>query len=392
MTRLLFVTDVCPWPATSGGVLRQARLIEALRARNETRVVILDEPPRDQPIPPQTEFIPLRDYQTLPPISPHGWGQRYGVLKGVFHPRPDLFRQHQVRPVGEAFKRLRSLARQYDVCWVSWPFFAETAIDAWPGVRVVADYVDIGALRQGSQLPGKPANLHKLFTLIDTVKLAWHERRVARRAWRHVVCKPEDAKFLRQPRKAFVVPNGTDLCPQLDPADAEPGRLLFVGLMSYLPNIDAVRWFVSEALPLLADLPVCFDVVGRDPPESLLKLADGQRVQIRGFAPDLTEVYRRASVVVAPIRLGSGTKLKVLEALAFGKPLVATGEAVRGVALRPGIDFLQADTSIETAAACRRLITDPDLRAQLGRSGRERVESLYTWDRIGELAQRAITP
>jgi glycosyltransferase involved in cell wall biosynthesis len=94
--------------------------------------------------------------------------------------------------------------------------------------------------------------------------------------------------------------------------------------------------------------------------------------------------------VVAPIRLGSGTRLKVLEALARGKALVATSIAVEGLDIRPGVDFELADTPTQFSAACIRLLGAPEARRRLGDSGRRRVLERYTWDAVGEAAHRVI--
>jgi glycosyltransferase involved in cell wall biosynthesis len=303
-----------------------------------------------------------------------------------------LFRQHCIPAVYKAFRGLRALVADHDVCWISWPYFAFAALQQWLRAKIVVDYIDVCTNKQVSLIRQMPGGLHRFFTSLDTIKLSRYEKWIARKAWRVVVCKDEDGRFLRQPRKTFVVPNGTEPRANLPTEDADPQQLLFVGLMSYWPNADAASWFIRECLPLFDDARAKLDVVGGDPPEPLRKLDDGDRVRIRGFVPDLTEYYRRAAVVLAPIRLGSGTKLKVIEALAYGKALVATSEAVRGLNLRPGVDFLAADTPAAMAAACRRLVNDVSLRKQLGRAGRQQVERYYTWDRIGEAAQRAVMP
>ena len=391
--KVLFVTSPSPWPATFGGRLRQARLIEQLSARNEVRVVVLDRPPASTcQLPPRTEFIQLDSECVEAEKLTTKWATRRAVIREVVDPRPELFRLHKAGAVARAFRGLRRLAAEHDVCWVSWPFFADAAMEAWPNARVVVDYVDVGALAQGSQLRLMAPSIYKMFAKIDTMKLAWHERRIAKRAWRSVVCKAEDGLFLRQRRKMFVVPNGTDSRPRTDPGDVDCGRILFVGLMSFLPNIDAVRWFVNESLPHLSELRVQLDVVGRAPPELVQQIDDGARVHIRGFVPDLEEYYRRAAVVIAPIRLGSGTKLKVLEALAYGKALVATSEAARGLNIRHEVEYLRVDSPADLAMACRRLLGNPALREQLGHAGRQRVEEMYTWDRVGRLAQQVVTP
>lgn len=391
--KLLYVTDSCPWPPTSGGLLRHARLVEQLSRRHDVRVAVLGEPPPagTSGVPAGTLFLEVgRSVES--PVLPGGWALRKMVARDLCDPRPELVRLIERPAIRRAIDTLRPLAADSDAAWVAGPFLADQAQESWPGCRVLVDYIDISALAQFRQVRQTRWSPHRVFSAVDAAKMAIFERGVARKAWRAVVCKPEDAAFFGAGRNVRVVGNGTDPRPHLPAAEAVPGRMLFVGLMTYQPNADAAVWFARDILPRVKTPGASFDLVGKGPPDSVRQLTEGRpNVRVHGFAPDLAAHYRRATAVVAPIRLGAGTRLKVLEALGFGKPLVATTEACRGLGLEHDKHYLAADTPAEFAAACDRVLANPELAERLGHAGREFVHSRLTWDIIGQSAHRALT-
>jgi glycosyltransferase involved in cell wall biosynthesis len=162
--------------------------------------------------------------------------------------------------------------------------------------------------------------------------------------------------------------------------------------MDYDPNVDAARYFALSILPLILkeNTSACFHIVGKDPAREVRALQDDASCVIHGAVPDVTPYFDSASVFVAPIRQGSGTRLKVLEALARGKAVVATSTGAEGLDLRPGVDLEIADAPDAFARACIRLLADPPARERLGNSGRQRVMDLYRWEKIGAMAERVL--
>jgi glycosyltransferase involved in cell wall biosynthesis len=177
-----------------------------------------------------------------------------------------------------------------------------------------------------------------------------------------------------------VAPNGVDaaaLTPS-PPGDAA----LFVGLLSYAPNRDAMTWFARDVLPRLGPAGPEVLVAGRDPGPELGSLARGvSRLRLLGFVPDLAPLYARAGVFVNPMRGGGGTRLKMLEAMAAGKAVVSTALGAEGLAITPGRDVVIADTADEFADAVRALLADRARAARLGRAARALVEARYAWER-----------
>ncbi|HTC25366.1 MAG TPA: glycosyltransferase, partial [Gemmatimonadales bacterium] len=147
---------------------------------------------------------------------------------------------------------------------------------------------------------------------------------------------------------------------------------------------DAVTYFVREVLPRVqARIPGArFTMVGVRPGEAVRRLHNGNDVVVAGSVPDLEPYYRRAPLVVVPMRLGGGTRIKVLEALAHGKALVTTSIGAEGLSLARGEALEIADGADAFAAACIRLLGDPEARRRLAENGRRQVLERYEWEAV----------
>ncbi len=175
------------------------------------------------------------------------------------------------------------------------------------------------------------------------------------------------------------------------PGFDERDGLLFVGSFSHPPNVDASRWLVEEILPLirreLRDVRV--RIVGSQPPEEIGALAQ-HGVDVLGWVRDLTELYRRSRVFVAPLRYGAGVKGKVGESLAAGLPVVTTSIGAEGMELRDGEDVLVADTAEELAKAVVRAYREPALWSRLSDRGRTSIRQRYSPDAVRPLLAEAL--
>jgi glycosyltransferase involved in cell wall biosynthesis len=178
-----------------------------------------------------------------------------------------------------------------------------------------------------------------------------------------------------------VVPNAVDtdhFTPGAVPVD--PDSVVFVGRMDFRPNVDAVTWFALHVLPRVRRVrpSTVLTVVGDGAPSSVRRLA-GPDVVLTGRVEDVRTFVDRAAVVVAPLRAGSGTRLKVLEALSMAKPVVSTTVGVEGLDVAGGEHLLLADDPDEMADDVLRLMADPALGARLGAAGRSLVVERYGW-------------
>lgn len=159
-------------------------------------------------------------------------------------------------------------------------------------------------------------------------------------------------------------------------------RLVHVGTMYWPPNIDGIHWFLEAVYPHIRTCrpQVMFDVVGSRPPESLTRLsAPAHGLNVTGYVPDTRPYLQQAGVYVVPLRAGGGMRVKILEALAHGMPLVTTSLGCEGIALRHGEHALIADDPRDFAQAVLSLLADPAQAATLGRNGRHLIETTYDY-------------
>ena len=195
-------------------------------------------------------------------------------------------------------------------------------------------------------------------------------------------------KRLTALRASAVVPNGVDIETFLpaDPAARVPGRVIFTGTMGYYPNVQAVLFFAEKCWPAIrARLPdATWEIVGSHPPAEVLALAALPGVTVTGAVADVRPHLAAASVAIAPLLIGGGTRLKILEAFATGTPMVSTRIGCEGLAVVPGVSLLVEDDPPAFAEAVVRVLTDASLRARLSLAGRSVAESTYGWARCGD--------
>ena len=215
-----------------------------------------------------------------------------------------------------------------------------------------------------------------------------------------VVTTPEDRRHMaafNPDGQIAVIPNGVDLTlyPKR-PSDPGGYKLVFIGAMDTLANIDAARFFSLEVFPeILRRYPeATLDLVGTNPVELVVELGEHPRITVTGRVPSVVEYLHQASVCVVPLRTGYGIKNKTLEAMAAGTPVVGSDRGLEGLAV-DGADVplraLRANETTEYVYAISRLFEDRQLRKQLSENARSLIEKKYTWERAGELYEQVLS-
>jgi polysaccharide biosynthesis protein PslH len=390
----LVIGNRLPFPLDDGWKLRTYHIVQGLASAGRVTVVTfhageertveefrasLDSPVEVFTVRPPAANAPLRLLLGLvTPVPLYVWNQRSAALRRL----------------------IRGLAQRqrFDVAVAElvamYPY-----LDCLPReTQRVIDTHNIDSLvlrRYATTLPGA---LRRRYAQVTARKLERYERTVFGTADLTLVCsEPERQVVTRMTPEAHVsvVPNGVDgaLLRAHPGVPVDRRRLMFCGLMDYRPNVDAILYFCEQILPqLLAEEPgLELWVVGRSPAREILALAERQpAVRVTGPVPDVSALLATAAVVVVPLRIGGGTRLKILEALALGKPVVSTSIGMEGLELTPGTDLLVADSPPAFANAVRQLLSDPPLASRLGEQGRAAVAKRYQWQRIEETLRHSL--
>lgn len=225
------------------------------------------------------------------------------------------------------------------------------------------------------------------------VKMWRYERKMARRAKLEVVCGPDDETFLRKwinPGMGIqVLVNGVDLdffCTgEDDLSRAKEPTIVFCGAMDYNPNIDALRWYFGEMHePLRRQIPdLRVLVVGKDPVPEVKAHSSKPGVTVTGSVPDVRPYYRQAWMQIVPLRIGGGTRLKIVESLAIRTPVISTTIGAQGLDLRHGENILLADTAQDFVQETARALKDAKLRKHLELAGLQTARARFSWKMIG---------
>lgn len=263
------------------------------------------------------------------------------------------------------------------------------AADGAPVVQVDHNVEYILLERRAANQKG----ISKRFWSVQAARLKRFETAAVERATRTIAVSDLDAEVLRQlaPRSEIrTVPNGVDteyFQPVAEAANAE--ELVFVGAMTYYPNVDSVKYFVEDIWPLIRAVRpnARFTVIGAHPPESIKAYGLAPGINVVGQVPDIRPYVGNAAVYVVPLRVGGGTRLKILDAMAMGKAIVSTSVGCEGLEVSNGRDIAVADTPNAFAERVLSLMNDAATRARMGTAARATVQAAYGWERLGAMQE-----
>ncbi len=262
----------------------------------------------------------------------------------------------------------------------------------WGGAKVLFTHnVEAQIWRRHYQVARNP--LWKLVCRREFWAMERAERRYLALADHVLTVSEADRAFFSRhldPAKITAIPTGVDVeYFRPEPGGEQENRLVFTGSMDWMPNEDAVVYFTQQILPLLRrSVPdATLWVVGRRPTPRLEALAAGTNgLKLTGTVEDIRPYVREGAVYVVPLRVGSGTRIKIFEAMAMGKAVVSTSLGAEGLPVRHGTNILLADDPQDFAHQVERLLRDPAARGSLGEAGRQLVERDYSWGAVaGEL-------
>ena len=258
------------------------------------------------------------------------------------------------------------------------------------GLRKVLNHHNCESAMTDRRADNEPNPLKKVYLRSQARKLARLEGTLCPHSDVNLAVSELDANTIkkRAPNAHFhIVENGTDTA-YFSPQNVreEPLSIIFAASMRFYPNASATRYLVSKIWPLIKSrCPSSrLYLAGQGPPEWMLHLGDADpSIHVVPNPEDMRPWVARASVFLCPMLDGGGTKLKILDAMAMGKPVVSTSIGCEGLEVSPGKDILVADTPEDFANSVQNLLEDLPMRQRLAAAGRKLVEEQYSWDMIG---------
>jgi glycosyltransferase involved in cell wall biosynthesis len=388
--RILSLSQIPPSPPRFGAQARVHGLWSNLGRGNDLTAVVLLDADFDADECRGAMEPYCREVVLIPnPNAQSGPRKRALQLRSLLSRRS--FERHlfDVRPLRRALDSLLRRDR-FDVVHLEFPYLGHLALKvAPPGApapKLVLDTHEIAydMVRQFSR------SGHGLFrrgyAAADWRKLRREEVAAFRAADGIAACSAADAQRIRDEHpgaRTVVIPNAADVdFYQTRPGDPSPDgeTILFFGLMSTLPNTDGILWFLHEIWPKIAAArpSARLQIVGSRPPPAVRAFA-GPRVEVAGFVEDLRPKLAAAAVLIVPLRLGGGTRLKIVEGMAMNKAIVSTSLGAEGIDAVPGRDLLLADDPDTFASSVLRVLGDKALAERLGTSARALAVAKYAW-------------
>jgi glycosyltransferase involved in cell wall biosynthesis len=384
--KILFLSTWFPYPPDQGSKIRAYHILRALASRHELSVLSFKDSDLEQA---SIDHIEKLSSQVRV-IDKEPFAQNLlGRSLGWFSTKPRAV-------VGNYSPRMaQEVAFQIDD-WQPDAIFALTYIAAMyvPGdlsAFRIADVDNLLSLMLYEQFQAASNSAQMLRRYLAFRKFQRFERDLYKSFDLNLVTSERDARRIREyipltSRQVLTVPNGVDLS-YFQPVSngARPGAMVFNGALTYEPNYDAMNFFLTDIYPSIKRrVPAAtLSITGSTENVDLKSLPMHPGVTCTGYVEDIRKVIRSSTACVVPLRMGAGTRLKILEALALGVPVVTTSKGAEGLSVETGKHLLIANSSADFVSATIKVLTDAALRRDLITNGLELVQRQYDWENIG---------
>jgi len=386
--KVLFVSERVPYPLIDGGNLRTYHILKALSAHHQVTLLCHLGGTADS-----DDAGGLADFctvVTVPKPAVSMIKKATSAACALLGPRPYNLLVGWSEPLEKRYRQLLADG-QFDLVHYNHFDAAAFALTDPPEARMVLDSHNL--VWHIVQRMAESASNPLMGALIrsQAKKMAALEGALSRAMDLVITCSGLDrdgfAKLHPNGHYA-VVDNGVDtdyFAPLAEPAE-RPGQLAFTGAMGYFPNEDGMLYFHREIAPLLnaGQVNYSLSVVGSKPSAAVLAMDNGGNCRVTGFVDDVRPYMAEAEIMIVPLRIAGGTRLKILEAFAMGKAVIATPEGAEGIDALAGKDILIADSPQRFADAVAELLADPKKRREIAKNGRQVALKYYDWQIIGK--------
>jgi sugar transferase (PEP-CTERM/EpsH1 system associated) len=390
--KILFLSFEFPYPLDRGGRVKTFHYLEALARHHEVTLVALSRSPLERQY--LDRFADWLEAVYLVPVDLSLARKMLLASWGLWQRKPFVMALYASREMRNLISELLQ-AQKYDAIYADHLHMSQYIPRSTDSFTVL-DQHNVEAMILHRFFKSRRPGPLKAFAWREWRRMAAYEPAECRRFNRVLVTTPVDADLIRPwlqlGQQLEVLPIGVDVeyfKPM--PRSLNSHRLVSLGTLAWQPNADGVLWFCREVLPLVrAYVPdVTFQIIGDHPPAVLRKLGDDEAIELLGRVDDVRPFLANSAGLVVPLRVGSGMRVKVLDALAMGVPVVSTSVGCEGIAVTHGRDVLIADDPLDFARAIVDVVSNGELQEHLSSAGRALVMERYAWpviyDQIGKV-------
>ncbi|KAM3094102.1 tetratricopeptide repeat protein [Phormidesmis sp. 146-35] len=391
--RILMVTPYPTYPPKHGAITRMFYEMQALSRQHHLVVVSF--------------VFSQGDYRLEAEVS-HFCNLSITVMLGDAPPRqpqqPKLIHRYSSQRMRKILNTLQTA--NFDIVLCDFIYMAQYRDIFQNTYCVLGEHnIESQLLKRCAEVNGN-VEVNKLATQTESVKaflesesesalLADFETQYWRKFNLRIVVSESDRQTLESRcniGSTIVVNNGIDTTEVTLLENPDNKNILFIGTLNYYPNIDGACYFVEKILPIVwqQDPTICFWMAGADPPQAILDLAQDSRIRVIANPETMSDVAQNCQMTIVPLRIGGGTRIKILHSMAMGLPVVTTSLGCEGLAIMEGVHLLIRDQPESFAEAILQLLSDDELQEKLRVNGRQLVEQQYDWRQIFERAERQI--
>lgn len=385
--RILFLAHLFPLPTDSGGKIKSYYTLKTLSSAHDVYLLAYLRGDDERALIPEISSVCSR--VECRPISRGPLRQAADLMHALVTDQSFIisrdYRRHMQSAVDHAVREFEP-----DVIHIDHLQMAQFVDFQLPCKTVLDQHnVESMIIRRISESSGRP--LARAYSRLEWPKLQRYESDICGRCDLVLAVSDEDRDTLRTLNPSLTnvesVPIGIDTN-YLGSVrrNADSANILFLGTMYWPPNVDCVHYFHRDILPLVRErIPNCtFTIAGQRPAKSIVALSSDPTVRVTGYVDDVRNVAEDCGVFVVPLRAGSGVRVKILNAMAMGLPVVSTSVGAEGIDIVNGEHALIADSPADFAEATARVLEDRDLADRLGRNARRLACDKYSWDMAGK--------
>lgn len=384
--KILFLNKRLLFPTDTGGQVRTLNVVRYLARWHELTYLCNQQPGQDESARQMVDLGLKLETRPWKEVSRSDWRFYRDLAWNLFSPDPFNAAKDHDPQLRQRARELLS-AGDYDLLVCDFVQMARNAIGVWAGPSVLFEH-NVEAEIFERHARSDPGWIRRKFMGYQAAKMRRFEGWAGRQFTRVVAVSDRDRKQYIQRygwEHVNVIDTAVDIeyyTPQA--VERDPGTVVFVGSLDWLPNVDGLVWFVADVWPMVREhCPQArLRLVGRNPGPEIQGLAQQPGVELVGTVPDTRPWLSKSEISVVPLRIGGGTRLKIFEAMAMGLPVVSTTLGAEGLQVENGVDVVLADEARSLAEALVDLLRSPAKRAAIGGSARRLVEREFSAESV----------